>query len=96
MHITPGQPFLHDLRHIQKTDETTIYQLYHHKESTMWLPDRLYELLPYLYAVAGFLTATFIDTPVGFASGFILLFTACIVWMMRRDYRQGRVNKKNR
>lgn len=62
----------------------------------MWLPDRLYELLPYLYAVAGFLTATFIDTPVGYASGFILLFTACIVWMMRRDYRQGRVNKKHR
>jgi hypothetical protein len=62
----------------------------------MWLPDWLYELLPNLSAVAGFTTATFIDTPVGFASGFILLITASIVWMMRRDCRQCRVNKKNR
>ena len=95
MYITSGLPFLRGLRHIQKTDEQTIYRYIPKRSRPMWLPDRLYELLPYLYAVAGFLTATFIDTPVGFASGFILLFTACIVWMMRRDYRQGRVNKKN-
>lgn len=61
----------------------------------MWLPDRLYEALPYLYALAGFATATYFDTLVGFASGFLLLLTAGLVWMMRRDYRQGRVNKKN-
>ena len=61
----------------------------------MWLPDRLYEVLPYLYAIAGFATATYFDTPVGFGSGFLLLLTAGLVWLMRRDYRQGRVTKNN-
>ena len=60
----------------------------------MWLPDKLYELLPYLYAVAGLVTVYIFDTPIGYVSGFLLLLTACLVWMMRRDYRQGRVNKK--
>ena len=60
----------------------------------MWLPDRLYELLPYLYAVAGFMTASYFETPVDYGSGFLLLLTACIVWMMRWDYRHGRVSKK--
>jgi hypothetical protein len=60
----------------------------------MWLPDKVYEVLPYLYAVAGFITAYYFETPVGYVSGFLLLLTACLVWMMRRDYRQGRVNKK--
>lgn len=60
----------------------------------MWLPDRIYEVLPYLYAIAGFSTAVYFDTPVGYVSGFLLLLTAGIVWMMRRDYRQGRVDKK--
>lgn len=60
----------------------------------MWLPDRIYEMLPYLYAIAGFSTAVYFDTPIGYVSGFLLLLTAGIVWMMRRDYRQGRVDKK--
>ena len=61
----------------------------------MWLPDRLYELLPYLYALGGFFTATYFDSPVGYASGFLLLLTAGLVWIMRKDYRQGRVRRKN-
>jgi hypothetical protein len=61
----------------------------------MWLPNWLYELLPYLYAVAGFATASYLDTPVGYVSGFLLLLTACLIWLMRRDYRQGRVKNKN-
>ena len=61
----------------------------------MWLPDWLYELLPYLYTIAGSLTACLFQTPAGFASGFLLLLTGCLIWMMRRDYRQGRENRKN-
>jgi hypothetical protein len=55
----------------------------------MWLPDKLYELLPYLYALAGFYTAFYFDTPIGYLSGFLLLATAGLVWLMRSDYRQG-------
>jgi hypothetical protein len=55
----------------------------------MWLPDKLYELLPYLYALAGFYTILSFDTPIGYGSGFLLLMTAGLVWVMRRDYRHG-------
>jgi hypothetical protein len=61
----------------------------------MWLPDRLYELLPHVYAIASFGTAVYFDTRVGFAAGFLPLLTAALVWMMRRDDRQGQGDRKN-
>ena len=57
------------------------------REIDMWLPDKLYELLPFLYGIAGLLTFHKFDTAIGYASG-LLLLTACLVWMRRRDYRQ--------
>ena len=60
----------------------------------MWLPDKLYELLPHLYALAGLYTAFFFDTPIAYGSGFLLLVTAGLVWMMRRDYRQGNIRRR--
>ncbi len=59
------------------------------------IPDRLYELLPYLYAIAGVVTINYFETSLGYASGILLIFTAGIIWLMRSDYRQGSVNKKN-
>ena len=61
----------------------------------MWLPEKFYELLPYLYAILGMATLGYFDTPLGYGSGLLLLLTACLVWMMRRDFRQGRLDKKN-
>jgi hypothetical protein len=61
----------------------------------MWLPDRVYELLPFLYGVAGLVTLYHFETTIGNASGVLFLITACLVWMMRRDYKQGRVSKRN-
>ena len=60
----------------------------------MWLPDWVYELLPYLYAAGGVATTWYFETPLGLLSGVLLLATGCLVWMMRRDYRQGRAKKK--
>lgn len=60
----------------------------------MWLPDKLYEFLPFLYGIAGLVTFYKFDTAIGYASGSLLMLTACLVWMMRRDYRQ--VNSKKR
>jgi len=54
----------------------------------MWLPDKLYEFLPYLYGVAGLATLYTFDNLLGFGSGILLLFTAGLIWLMRRDYRQ--------
>ena len=61
----------------------------------MWLPDRLYESLPALYGLGGLVTFYNFENPVGYVSGFMLLLTACIIWLMRRDYRQGRNSRKN-
>ena len=69
--------------------------LYPSGEANMWLPDRLYEALPFLYAIAGLYTAYYFDTALGYVSGFLLLVTAFLVWAMRRDYRQGKGYKKN-
>lgn len=60
----------------------------------MWLPDRLYEALPLIYAIAGLWTVYNFETLLGYTSGVILLITACIIWMMRRDYRSGKTPQK--
>jgi hypothetical protein len=60
----------------------------------MWLPDKLYEILPYLYAIGGLVTISHFETPTGYASGLLLILTAGLVWLMRRDYRQGSDKRK--
>ena len=60
----------------------------------MWLPDRLYEALPLLYGIAGLWTVYKFETLLGYTSGVILLITACIIWLMRRDYRSGKTPPK--
>jgi hypothetical protein len=61
----------------------------------MWLPEKFYELLPYLYTIGGVIAISSLDTPLAYISGCLLIFTGGVIFMMRRDYRQGRVNKKN-
>jgi hypothetical protein len=60
----------------------------------MWLPDRLYEALPLIYASAGLWTVYNFETLLGYTSGVILLITACLIWIMRRDYRSGKAPQK--
>jgi hypothetical protein len=61
----------------------------------MWLPDWIYELLPYLYAVSGSATVVFFDKALSRISGVLLLLTAGIIWVTRRNYRQGMINNGN-
>ena len=60
----------------------------------MWLPEKFYELLPYLYTIGGVIAISYIDTPLGYLAGVLLIFTGGVIFLMRRDYRQGRANKK--
>jgi hypothetical protein len=53
----------------------------------MWFSDKLYELLPFLYGLVGIIAIVKFDTAIGYGSGALLLFTACLVWFMRRDNR---------
>jgi hypothetical protein len=61
----------------------------------MWLPDQLYELLPYIYGLLGIFTLYKFDTALGYGSGILLLITAGLVWVMRRDYRRGDAKQRN-
>jgi hypothetical protein len=63
-------------------------------EVDMWIPDKLYEFLPVLYGIAGLVTFYKFDTAIGYASGILLILTAGLVWMMRRDYRQVNIKKR--
>ena len=55
----------------------------------MWLPDWLYESLPYAYALGGLVMVYHFESSLGYVSGVILLVTACLIWFMRRDYRRA-------
>ena len=61
----------------------------------MWLPEKFYEMLPYLYTIGGVIAISYVNTPLGFLSGCLLILTGGVIFLMRRDYRQGRLNKKN-
>ena len=44
--------------------------------------------MPYIYGILGIFTLYKFDTAIGYASGVLLLITAGLVWVMRRDYRR--------
>jgi hypothetical protein len=59
------------------------------------IPDKLYELLPYLYSMAGVAMTIYFETFIGDASGYLLILFAGIIFFKRSDYRKGRVTRKN-
>lgn len=61
------------------------------KQSTyIRIPDWLYELLPYVYAVSGIVVISVIPNEWGMFSGFMFLTAALSVFFMRRAYRKAR------
>jgi hypothetical protein len=66
-----------------------------YRVNLMWLPEKFYELLPYLYTIGGVIAISYIDTPLGYLAGVLLIFTGGVIFLMRKDYRQGKVNKKS-
>jgi len=50
----------------------------------IWLPPRLYQLLPVVYLLSGLLMlAKFGDEPLGRISGLLLCAAAVLVWALR-------------
>jgi len=60
----------------------------------MWFQIKLYEFLPVLYGISGLVTFHKFNTVIGYASGILLILTACLVSMMRKDYRQAYIKKR--
>ena len=51
---------------------------------TIWLPPKLYQLLPLIYLISGLLMlAKFNDEPLGLISGTMLCAAAALVWVLR-------------
>ena len=50
----------------------------------LWLPPRLYQLLPLVYLLSGLLMLTkFGDEPLGLLGGSMLCAAAVLVWVLR-------------
>jgi hypothetical protein len=54
---------------------------------TKWKPVWLYEIMPYIYLVAGLAAILHFDTPAGYGAGALLLIAAFLIWMMRKENR---------
>lgn len=52
------------------------------------IPDRLYQLLPYLYAAAGVLTILVLRNGLAIFSGCLLITAGVLVWFMRRSNKE--------
>jgi hypothetical protein len=68
----------------------------------MWIPRRLYELLPYVYMVLGaaaFVAAFTLErSPHGLLMllGGLSLTAGLVLWMRRRDYRESQAEYDSR
>lgn len=51
-------------------------------------PDWLYEILPYVYLVAGLTTILTLRNLMGTVSGLLLISAGAAVWLLRRSYRR--------
>jgi hypothetical protein len=61
----------------------------------MWLPPRLYQLLPLAYLLSGLLMlAKFGDEPLGLISGSMLCAAAILVWVLRVHGRSKTTTRK--
>jgi hypothetical protein len=56
-------------------------------ERTMWIPNWLYNSLPYIYSIIGMLAIFYADHPVGHGSGVLLILTTLLIFKLRKDYR---------
>lgn len=88
-HQAQSQSFILQIKFIQPK-----HVLLRESEVDMWLSDKFYEYLPVMYGVAGLVTFYKFETIIGYASGLLLMLTACIVWVMRRDYRHEDVKRR--
>jgi hemerythrin-like metal-binding protein len=61
-----------------------------------YIPDWIYETLPYLYIGSGSLSIIALKNAIAIFSGLILIFTGIAVWVMRKQYRKdNHTNGKN-
>jgi len=53
------------------------------------LPNRVYEMLPYLYICTGALALSLVDNYLAVLSGLILIVAGAFVWILRSEHRRG-------
>ena len=50
-----------------------------------WKPDWLHQAMPFIYLIAGVAALIYVDTPLGHVAGALLMLTACLIWMKRKQ-----------
>jgi len=60
------------------------------------LPNWLYEPLPYVYGIAGVVSAFTLDSTMGRFSGFLLITAGIVVGYQRYEYRRFRKQRQER
>ena len=50
-----------------------------------WKTDWLYQAMPFIYLIAGVVALIYVDTPPGYVAGALLILTACLIWMKRKQ-----------
>lgn len=53
----------------------------------MWLPDWLYEVLPFVYMAAGIVAFSHFNTPIAYGAGALFVLASLLIFKMRMDYR---------
>ncbi len=53
-----------------------------------WKPGWLYEAMPVIYFMAGVSAILYLDNPVGYGAGILLMLAADLVWTMRLQHRK--------
>ena len=54
---------------------------------TKWKPEWLYEVMPFIYMLAGFVVIYHFDTAIGYGAGALLIIAAFLIWALRFDHR---------
>ena len=57
------------------------------------LPEKLYEMLPYLYILTGIISASVVDSLIVRISSILLIMAGVFVFIMRRNYRKSIKNR---
>ena len=55
-------------------------------------PDWLYQAMPFIYLILGVAALIYVDTPLRYVTGALLMLAACLIWM-KRETNQTLVNK---
>jgi hypothetical protein len=81
------QQELQGRRYTVRSDNRAMDQQAQSNKQPFWL----YEVVPFMYLLAGFACFYYFDSLIGYEAGALLLTAAILIWVMRFKYRASKV-----